>query len=214
MSKTFNAALFDLDGTLCDTEPHYVAFWNRMGQMYRPDLENFGKLVQGIPPKISIETYLSHVSEEVWPALHEMEANLPYSWFPGALELISDLKKNGVKCAVVTSSNKFKMECVAKGLPGFDDNFDAVLTMEQFSRPKPAPDCFLLGADTLGCQPSECIVFEDSLSGLKSGMDAGIFTVALASSNSREVLEGHCDLILDSFLDISYDKLLRIKSSI
>lgn len=209
--RVIKAALFDLDGTLCDTEPFYVEFWDRMGMLYRPDLENVGKLVQGVPPKISIETYFSHVQEELFEQLHQMEASIPYAYFPGALDFIHDLRAHGVKCAVVTSSNKYKMSCVAKGLPGFNEDFDEVLTMEQFSRPKPAPDCFLLGAEVFGCTPDECVVFEDSFSGLKAGTDAGIFTVALATSNPRESLAGRCDLILDTFEGLTYDTICEAR---
>jgi len=205
--RTFKAALFDLDGTLCDTEPYYVEFWERMGRIYRPDLEHMGKLAQGRPPKNTIEDYFSHCQEEVYKELYAREASIPYAWFPGALEFIKDLRAHGVKCAVVTSSNHYKMSCVTKGLPGFAEHFDEVLTMEQFSRPKPAPDCFLLGAETFGLKTSECVVFEDAFSGLRAGMDSGIFTVAMATSNSRDALRGHCDLILDSFVGATFETI-------
>ena len=205
--RTFKAALFDLDGTLCDTEPYYVDFWDRMGRAYRPDLPGMGKLAQGRPPKNTIEEYFSDVQDELFKELRAFEAKIPYAYFPGALDFLEDLKANGVKCAVVTSSNHYKMSCVAKGLPGFSKHFDEVLTMEQFAHPKPAPDCFLLGVEVFGLRPDECVVFEDSFSGLKSGMDAGIFTVALATSNTREALQGHCDYILDSFVGATYRQI-------
>lgn len=205
--RVLKAALFDLDGTLCDTEPAYIEFWEEMGRLYRPDIDNLIARIQGIPPMVSIETYFPHVRDIVTEGILNLERTMPYAYFPGALDFIHDLKRHGVKCAVVTSSNRYKMSCVADALPGFSDDFDEVLTMERFSRPKPAPDCFLLGAEVFGCAADECVVFEDSFSGLKAGTDAGIFTVALATSNSRESLAGRADLIIDSFSDISYDSL-------
>jgi len=202
--RTFKAALFDLDGTLCDTEPYYVEFWDKMGAKYRPDLEHVGKLAQGIPPKSNIELYFKGFQEVLYPQLYALEATIPYSWMPGALEFIRDIRAHDVKCALVTSSNHYKMSCVAKVLPGFEDIFDHVLTMEQFLHPKPAPDCYLLGASAFGLGTCECVVFEDAFSGLKAGMDAGIFTVALASSNTREALLGRCDAVLDSFVGASF----------
>lgn len=211
--KTFKAALFDFDGTLCDSEPHYVRFWNAVGRKYRPDIDCFGYRVQGIPPKVAIQTHFPHAIAEVTAALEDMEANLPYEWFPGALEFLSDLRAHGVKCAVVTSSNRIKMSHVAKRLPGFEQLFDAVLTMEQFTRPKPFPDCFLLGASALGCAPDECVVFEDSFSGLKAGMDSGIFTVGMADTHSHEELAERCDFILDSFENATYDTIATAMKS-
>ena len=101
-------------------------------------------------------------------------------------ELIRDLHNHGVKTAVVTSSNMPKMESVYRYQPAFKSLFDAILTSEDFERSKPDPDCYLKAAERLGVKKDECIVFEDSFNGLRSGRAAGMKVVGLATTNSAE----------------------------
>ena len=71
----------------------------------------------------------------------EKEAGMRYEFYDGALDFIADLRRHGVKGAIVTSSNKKKMESLKKQVPDFDDLFDRVLTSEDFTASKPNPDC-------------------------------------------------------------------------
>ena len=92
---------------------------------------------------------------------------MSYDFVPGVEEFIADLHRNGVKMAVVTSSNDKKMEAVYRAKPEIKSMFDRILTAEMFTASKPAPDCFLLGMEVFDTTPETTYVFEDSFNGLK-----------------------------------------------
>jgi HAD superfamily hydrolase (TIGR01509 family) len=69
------------------------------------------------------------------------------------------------------------MEAVYRKRPEFKQLFDAILTSEDFRESKPSPDCYLTAARRFGLQPDDCVVFEDSFNGLKSGRASGAFVI-------------------------------------
>lgn len=202
------AALFDLDGTLFDTEGQYTIFWGKMARKYRPDIPDLEYLIKGSTLVRIFDKYFpdKKVREEITKALDEWEAQMRYEFIPGSLEFIRDLREHGTKCAVVTSSNIPKMRSVSLQLPEFNSLFDRVLTSEDFSASKPAPDCYLLGAKVFDADISECIVFEDAFNGLQAGMSAGIFTVGLATGNPAEAIRDKCNLVIDDFTGMTYER--------
>ena len=209
---SFKAALFDLDGTLFDTEGQYSILWGAIGKEYHPEIEGFENLIKGTTLTQILSRYFPDpaVQQEVVKKLDAYEAQMNYQFYPGALEFLHDLKRNGVKCAVVTSSNIPKMQSVVKALPEFGTLFDRILTAEDFSASKPNPDCYLLGAKVFGCTIGECVVFEDALTGLQAGMSSGIFTIGLATTNPREVIAERCNYVLDGFEGVTYRTILDI----
>jgi beta-phosphoglucomutase-like phosphatase (HAD superfamily) len=80
--------------------------------------------------------------------------------------------------------------------------------MEDTPEPKPNPDIFLLAADRINTDPKDCLVFEDSIFGIRAAKDAGMKVIALATTHSRELLETeHPDLIINDFtylININY----------
>lgn len=210
--RTFKAALFDLDGTLVDTENQYTIFWGNTCRKYRPDIPDLEYKIKGQTLVQIFANYFPdpEVQKEIVPALNAWEAQMQYPWIPGALDFLADIRRHGVKCAVVTSSNRPKMESVARAIPGFDQLFDRVLTSEDFSASKPAPDCYLLGAKIFGCSIDECVVFEDAFNGLKAGKSSGIFTIGLATYNPPEVIAPLCHHVIPDFTRLSYENLSQI----
>lgn len=206
------AALFDLDGTLIDTENQYTVIWGKICRKYRPDIPRLEYLIKGTTLVQIFERYFPNKKDqvEIDQFLDKSEAEMDYSFYPGALAFIEDLKKNGVKCAIVTSSNQKKMASVRKAIANFDNLFDKVLTSEDFSASKPAPDCYLLGAKVFGCQKDECAVFEDAFTGLQAGMSSGIFTFGITTCNSREAIADKCNYVIDTFEGLTYKKVNEI----
>lgn len=202
----FKAALFDLDGTLFDTEGQYSIFWSRIGRKYRPDIPTLAEDIKGTTLVQIFSRYFPdpEVQSEITKGLDEWERNMSYDFIPGALELLHDIRRNGVRCAVVTSSNRQKMKAVAAKMPEFHSLFDRILTSEDFAASKPAPDCYLRGAEALGCDKDSCVVFEDAFTGLAAGMSAGIFTIGLATYNPREAIQDKCDYVIDNFTSLTY----------
>lgn len=212
---SFKVALFDLDGTLIDTEGQYTDIWGTIGRKYRPDVPDLSYAIKGTTLTQILGKYFpgEELQKKVVAELDEKEAAMSYEFFPGALDFIADLHKNGVKCAIVTSSNKKKMESLAKKVPNFSSLFDRILTSEDFSASKPNPDCYLLGARVFDAELEECVVFEDAFTGLQAGMSAGIFTIGLATYNSREAIQDKCNYVLDNFEGVTYAKIKEIHDS-
>ncbi len=202
-------ALFDLDGTLFDTEGQYSVFWGSMARKYRPDVPGLENLIKGTTLTQIFERYFPdpQVQEELTAGLDEWERTMKYEFIPGALEFLRDLKAHGVKCAVVTSSNMKKMKSVEAQLPEFNSLFDRVLTSEDFAASKPDPDCYLRGASVFGAELDECVVFEDAFTGLQAGMSAGIYTFGLATYNSPESIADKCDHVMLNFEGLTFDKM-------
>ena len=204
----FKAALFDLDGTLVETEGQYTEFWSAMGRKYRPDVPDLAQIIKGTTLVQIFDNFFPDQQwrEEITAGLDEWEKNMEYPFIPGALEFLRDLKAHGVKCAVVTSSNKKKIDAVRAKIPDFDSLFDRILTSEDFRASKPDPDCYNLGAKVFNCKKKECIVFEDAFTGLQAGMSSRIFTVGITTYNSREQIQDKCNYVIDNFLDMTFEK--------
>jgi len=201
------AALFDFDGTIADTESQYSIFWSGINKRFCNNIPYFADIIKGSTLTKIYEKYFPDpdIQREVSRLLNDFEVNMDYKFFPGALEFIKDLKANGVKCAIVTSSNVPKMQSARRCMPEIDSLFDRIFTAEDFSASKPDPDCYIKAQEALGMTKEECIIFEDAFNGLKAGMASGMFTVGITTTNSREALQGKCDLILDSFEGVTFD---------
>ena len=204
--KEFKIALFDLDGTLLDTESQYSVFWGRMGEQYRPDVPGLSDIIKGTTLTQIFDRFFPDPQwqQQIVKELNEWESHMQYPFFPGAETFVNDLRAHGVKTAVVTSSNEKKMESVRRQKPSLDQLFDRILTAEMFRASKPAPDCYLQAAAAFGAKTEECVVFEDALTGLEAGMRAGMFTVGLATTNPLDVIQSRCSLAVTGFDAISY----------
>ena len=134
--------------------------------------------------------------------LGSFEQQMDYRYVAGFEEFIAELRKQGVKTAVVTSSNQPKMQAVYQHHPEFRGLFDAILTSEDFERSKPDPDCYLKAAQRFGVAPKDCVVFEDSFNGLKSGRAAGMYVVGLATTNPADAIRPLCDEVVSDFLSL------------
>ena len=208
-NNPFHIALFDLDGTVLDTEAQYSIFWGRMGKMYRPDIQDFDKIIKGTTLTQILGTYFPdpQLQHDIVQQLDEWEENMDYQFMHGAQKFIDDLLRNGVRCGVVTSSNQQKMSFVRRSIPQLDQMFEKILTAEMFTASKPSPDCYLQGAATFHAPISECVVFEDAFTGLEAGMRSGIFTVGLATTNPLPSIQDRCHLAVNGFSELSFQRI-------
>ena len=94
------------------------------------------------------------------------------------------------------------MQAVYDSRKEFKAMFDAILTSEDFERSKPDPDCYLKAASRLGVDISECMVFEDSFNGRKSGRAAGMYVVGLATTNSAESIAPYSDRVISDYSEM------------
>ncbi|MGM9737705.1 MAG: HAD family hydrolase [Candidatus Cryptobacteroides sp.] len=203
-----NIALFDLDGVILDTENFYTQLWSNLGEHFFGE-KNFGIKIKGQTLVKIMDDYFPSAADRkfIIDKLDDFERNMPYDYIPGAEQFIRSLKPSGIKSAVVTSSNKVKMENVYRKHPDFRDLFDYILTSEDFTESKPSPECYLKGMKLLGGNPETSIVFEDSVSGLQSGKSSGAFVVGLTTTNPSETVSQYADLIIPDFTIINPDEV-------
>ena len=209
--KSFKAALFDLDGVVFDTEPQYSVFWGGICRQYHPEHPGLEHEIKGQTLTQIYDRWFSgellSERDSITRRLNDYEAQMHYDFISGFQDFINDLRANGVRTAVVTSSNIPKMESVYRYQPSFKSLFDAILTSEDFVRSKPDPDCYLKAAQILGAQTDECIVFEDSFNGLRSGRTAGMVVVGLSTTNPLEAISPLSDLQTADYVGLSYERL-------
>ncbi len=206
------AALFDFDGVVVDTETQYSVFWHKMGVDYL-GMEDLEKRIKGQTLVYIYDTFFSGMDkeqQEITIALDRFEREMSFDFIPGVEAFVSDLRRNHVRVAVVTSSNDKKMEVVYRAKPEIRTMFDHILTAEMFTASKPAPDCFLLGMKVFGTTPETTYVFEDSFNGLKAGMASGATVVGLATTNPRPEIAPLCHHVLNDFEGFTYDKLVGL----
>jgi len=205
------AALFDLDGVVFDTEPQYSVFWGSQCRLYHPEHPNLEHEIKGQTLMQIYDRWFSGPLEKEQPVITErldaFEQNMTFDYLPGFVRLIADLRAHGVRTAVVTSSNQAKMESVYRHQPDFKRLFDVILTSEDFSASKPDPDCYLKAAQRFGFQSDECVVFEDSFNGLRSGRAAQMKVVGLATTNPVEAIRDFSDIQLADFTSVDFDIL-------
>ena len=195
-------ALFDLDGVILDTEGSYTAFWDDYGSRHFSE-KDFGLKIKGQTLVKILADYFPDENERksITDAINDFERKMSYPFVPGVENYIKSLKSNGIRTAVVTSSNLPKMENVYRCHPGFREMFDMILTSEDFSESKPSPYCYLKAMRLFGAGPEDCVVFEDSLAGLQSARASGAFVTALTTTNPEEVVRNYADLVIRDFND-------------
>lgn len=199
------AALFDLDGVVFDTEPQYTVFWGAQCREFHPEHPGLEQEIKG---QTLVQIYdawfsgpLAAKQTIITERLNDYERQMHYDYLAGFETYIAALRRQGVRTAVVTSSNHAKMLAVYASHPEFQGLFDAILTSEDFSASKPDPDCYLKAAARLGVDREYCVVFEDSFNGLKSGRAAGMYVVGLATTNPADAIRPLCDRVISDYVE-------------
>lgn len=197
------AALFDLDGVVFDTEGQYTVFWGQQCREFHPERPGLEHEIKG---QTLVQIYdawfagpLRDKQALITERLDRFEQQMDYHYVAGFQEYIALLRRRNVQTAVVTSSNRQKMLAVYGAHPEFQGMFDAILTSEDFAASKPDPDCYLRAARRLGARPEDCVVFEDSFNGLRSGRAAGMTVVGLATTNAADAIRPLCDHVVGDY---------------
>ncbi|MDO9456012.1 HAD family phosphatase [Nocardioides sp.] len=174
------AVLWDMDGTLVDTEPYWIGTEYALAEEYGGtwsqdlamelvgnDLLSSGRFIQEhMPLPLSPEEIVERLLDGV---VAQVEREVP--WRPGARELLADLRRHDVACALVTMSYQRFVAPILEVLPA--GSFQVVVTGDQVSRGKPDPEPYLHAARLLGVDPADCLAIEDSNTGTRSAEAAG-----------------------------------------
>ena len=146
------AALFDLDGVIIDTETQYSRFWGEQCRHYFPDQPGLENVIKGQTLVQIYDHVFADLPDEqplITERLNAYEQQMSYDYIAGAREFIESLRRQGIKTAIVTSSNQPKMKNVHRSHPELSELFDAILTAEDFTESKTHPQCYLRAAQRL-----------------------------------------------------------------
>lgn len=204
------AVIFDLDGTLANTDPVHLEVWREI-------LEPHGYTVDEAFFKEKISGRLNeHLVKELLPQLSEPEgeqlavdkeaqfrslANTKLERMPGFDQLYEWTKNQNLPMAVVTNAPRANAEFVLKVLD-LETAFDFVLIAGELPRSKPDPLPYQTALERLKVPPEKAIVFEDSKTGIQAAVAAQIPTVGVASTHEPEVLYGYgANLVIREFSD-------------
>ena len=205
-----NALLFDLDGTLTDTDKlHLVAIQQLLlEEDNRPFSEaEFDELCSGqanarmcqllFPDRSLVEHTAFADRKEA--RFRQLSATLEP--IPGLLKLLAYAQTHGIGRVVVTNAPRANANHMLSAL-GLLDAFAHVVVAEDLPRAKPDPLPYLTGLLHLNAEPRNALAFEDSIPGLTAAKGAGLFTVGLATSQSHAtLLDAGADLVIDTFED-------------
>ncbi|WP_299520582.1 HAD-IA family hydrolase [uncultured Serinicoccus sp.] len=197
--ETFEAVLFDNDGTLTDSRGPVERSWRSWAVDHGVDFARFGNF-HGVTSRGIVERVAPHLDAEVATAdidRRELEDLDGIVALPGAVDALAAV---GPRAAIVTSAGRelAELRIDAAGLSA-----PAVLvTADDISRGKPDPEPYLVGARRLDADPARCLVVEDAVAGLESGRAAGAATLGLLTTSSREEVAEHADLTVGSLADV------------
>lgn len=207
-TRKIQGVLFDLDGVLLDSEGQYSIFWRAMDERFPTGVEDFSNYIKGFHLARILGYFANdEIREQIVQALVEFEKNMHFEFFPGAIALVKRLRDMGIPMAIVTSSDHKKMQALFSQHPEFPALFDTIITGDMVTRAKPDPDCFLLGAQRLGVDIKDCVVFEDSRNGLIAARASGARVIGIATTLSADIVAPLSDLTIPCVNDLDIEQI-------
>lgn len=209
------AVLWDMDGTLVDTEPYWMETEMALAEQHGATwtVEDAQRLVG--TSLLSSATYiktrmgLAEAPEEIVEMLLDgvvarVQDTVP--WRPGARELLFALRDAGVPCALVTMSYQRFVAPILEHLP--PETFRVVVTGDQVDNGKPHPEPYLTAAAALGVAPEDCVAIEDSGAGATSAEEAGC--AVLVVPNHVQVPAGQRRTFVETLAGMSVADLHQV----
>jgi HAD superfamily hydrolase (TIGR01509 family) len=209
LALMLKALLFDLDGTLADTNSVHRVTWAEALRPYGYDVtwDFYREYITGrVTTEIVADLLPGFSAEEGREIIENKEADFreragTLKPLPGLLDFVEKGREKGMKIALVTNAPKENASTVLRVL-GLDDAFDPVILADEVGSGKPDPAPYNAALEALGVSAEEAVAFEDSASGIDSSVAAGIATVGIASTQDPEELEGlGVDLVVRDFAD-------------
>jgi HAD superfamily hydrolase (TIGR01509 family) len=180
------AVFWDMDGTLVDTEPYWMAseveLVGSFGGRWTHDdglalvglgLWNSAEILKSRGVDLSPDEIVQWLTDRVQQKLED--EGVP--WRPGARELLAELKERGIPTALVTMSVRRMAEQIVSHIAF--DAFDVIVSGDEVTEPKPHPEPYLRAAELLGVAPADSVAIEDSLVGLASAVASGATSIGV-----------------------------------
>jgi HAD superfamily hydrolase (TIGR01509 family) len=212
----YRALLFDLDGTLAETDSLHLPTWVDVLRPYgiEVDEEFYKERISGRSNSKIVEDLLPDVSAEDGRELADAkEAKFReraggLEPLPGLVDFMQEAKSRGLALALVTNAPEENVEAILLALE-LSDFFDDVVLSDEVGPVKPDPTPYRAALERLGVAPEEALAFEDSTSGVASAVGAGVPTVGIASTQTPETLEdAGTFMVVEDFADLELRKLL------
>lgn len=214
MSRSSFAILFDMDGVIVDSNPYHKTalreFCMQHGytlseeelraKIYGRTNRDWIRNVFGALPDEIIKKYADE-KEAIYRRHFEQDIK-PVTGLPGFLEL---LDREKISRAIATSAPRINVDFTLSKT-ALTDFFPVILDESFVLNGKPDPEIYLKSAEALGYRPQDCIVIEDSLSGLEAGKRAGARVIAISTTHTASELS-HADLIIDNFVGLEISQL-------
>ena len=188
--------LFDMDGVILDTEKLYTRFWCEAAQALGfPMTHEMALGMRSLSHEVGERQLKSYLGEEVeYQQVRSKRIEMMTAFInengvelkPGIHELLAFLKANGIKTAVATSSPLDRTKDYLSQV-GLVDSFDELVSGHMVEHGKPAPDIYLYAAAKLGLKPEECLVLEDSPTGLLAAYCAGCIPIMIPDQDQPDV---------------------------
>lgn len=217
MMKNF-AVIFDMDGVICHTNPyHSLAFQSFFGKRgLNPTNEEFSQHMFGKSNSYILKHFLGReiVGEEFKAFEFEKESLFREIYadnietIPGYLDFLNSLKNKNIKTGVATSAPRANLDLIMNFL-GFENQMESILASENVKKHKPDPEVYITSAINLNVPISNCVVFEDSFSGVTAALNANMKVVGVLSSHTKEELPA-CDLYIYDYSEINYQILFDL----
>ena len=215
ITNTF-AAIFDMDGTLINNTPYHFKSWQALFKKYgKGELskETYYKEISGVPVMETIKRIFGNDHDEasLKALLNEKEDFYRKEYVPyvapvnGLENFLTGLKNASIKMAMATSATVEDIDFILNKVPIRDD-FNVIINSTMVSQPKPHPQIFLKAAEKLNMPPAKCVVFEDSLAGIKAANSAGMKVVAITTGHTAAELHP-VDIIINDYTELDVHKL-------
>ncbi len=211
------ACIFDLDGVIVDTAVYHFKAWKRLANHLGFDFtEAENEKLKGVSRVRSLQLILEWGGVEKTPEQQSKLADLKNSWYvemiqgmqpdeilPGAKEFLLMVRNAGLKTALGSASKNSRTILEKVGLI---DLFDSIIDGNTVTASKPDPEVFLKGAQSLGFNPADCVVFEDAIAGVEAALAGGMKVVGIGDSAN---LKG-ANLVVAGLHEMNLDKLYKL----
>jgi HAD superfamily hydrolase (TIGR01509 family) len=211
-------AIFDWDGVVIDSSAHHEESWERLAKEtgYALPPGHF-KRGFGMKNEVIIPNFLQWTSDpaEINRLSLRKEAlyrEIVLEWglepLAGVVTWLNQLRDAGIPCAIGSSTHRLNIETGLTSI-GLKDRFQVIITAEDVSHGKPDPEVFMQAAGRLSVPPPRCVVFEDALVGIEAAHRGGMKVVAVATTNSIELLNS-ADIAVHQLDELSVDRLREL----
>lgn len=207
------AVIFDMDGVICHTNPfHSQAFRVFFGKRgLQPTDEEFAEHMFGKSNAYILKHFLGRaitgqefidMENEKEGLFREIYAN-QVKTIDGFMSFLVSLKSDGFRTGVATSAPRANLDLIMAKV-GFHPMMESIMASEDVKNHKPDPEVYLSSAMNLGVKPANCMVFEDSFSGVSAAINAGMKVTGVLSSHSKAELPP-CDHYIANYTELSVD---------